>query len=131
MLHRTGDCSLVSHCWWQFLLFNLCTVLSALCVPPTHPPGGEEVGGNEDGEDGMTAQQRKNKAKNERRAELKQQRAKEAKEAAKKKSNKLMEVGLGAWALCAHLFVVAQHSRRLAGKLYQSAFLPLGCLTWS
>lgn len=46
----------------------------------------------------MTSKQRKNKAKNERRAELKQQRAKEAKEAAKKKSNKLMEVGGYEWA---------------------------------
>lgn len=55
----------------------------------------------------MTSKQRKNKAKNERRAELKQQRAKEAKEAAKKKSNKLMEVG--GWVLA------AGHGVRLGG----------------
>lgn len=47
----------------------------------------------------MTAKQRKNKAKNDRRAEVKQQRAKEAKEAAKKKGNKLMEVGGLGWVL--------------------------------
>ena len=49
----------------------------------------------------MTPQQKRNKAKNERRLEQKQQRAKEAKEAAKKKTNKLMEVGLvGGWGWC-------------------------------
>ncbi|EFN54589.1 hypothetical protein CHLNCDRAFT_135424, partial [Chlorella variabilis] len=49
--------------------------------------GDEEEGGS----GAMTGQQKRNKAKNERRLEQKQQRAKEAKEAAKKKSNKLME----------------------------------------
>jgi len=124
VMHNTSDCSLASHCWWQCLLSNLSTMLSALCIPPTHPPG-EEGSGEEGGEDGMTAQQRKNKAKNERRAGPKQPRAKEAKEAAKKKSNKLMEVGL--WdGHCAHVFVTG---KQVAGKLYQ--FLPPGCLTWS
>lgn len=51
----------------------------------------------------MTGQQKRNKAKNERRLEQKQQRAKEAKEAAKKKSNKLMEVLCYAVLRCAAL----------------------------
>lgn len=74
---------------------SCCPSSSAWLCPGPH--GCAAGGGGGDDEDGglagLTNKQKKNKAKNEKRLELKKQRGKEAAHGGRKKANRLMEVG--------------------------------------